>query len=243
MHFSTVPEVCWQMISSFATPPDVYNLCLSSKHFFGTTISVDDAKPAAKKKSKSGKKSQKNSKKKKNASVRASSGDKSPSPFMATRLLRSSLLSSLGRVLENSKTGITLESALALSDLPEGSALIAGSTMVQACLGVQWEDKYQRPLDVDIYCSAKAAPQVRSWMVDVGKLMFVGFKDTYLSDMTDRRVLYAVDTQIHHVEHWGSIIENIEKRGKGQIDPSALKETEYYKRTTEYGKSCQKNYV
>ena len=119
------------------------------------------------------------------------------SSVLATRLLKQSLLSSLGRVLEQSKSGITLDSALALANLPEGSALIAGSTIVAACLGVELEsDRY---IDVDVFCSAKAAPTVRSWLVEDSSCMFVGFKDTYI-DMVDDCLLYTIDTQIHHVE-------------------------------------------
>jgi len=77
-------------------------------------------------------------------------------PLLATRLLRESLLVSLGRVLTHSDTGITLESACSLADLEDGSALIAGSSIVQACLGELWGG------DVDIYTSAAAAPNVRS---------------------------------------------------------------------------------
>jgi hypothetical protein len=79
---------------------------------------------------------------------------------LATRLLRSSLLSSLGRVLGNSRSGITLDAALKMGELPEGSAVIAGSTIVAACLGKDWSN-WPRA-DVDVYCSAMAAPQVRS---------------------------------------------------------------------------------
>ncbi len=88
----------------------------------------------------------------------ASSEDKK---VLATQLLRSSLLSSLGRVLEKSNSGITLEAVLKMGDLPEGSALIAGSTIVAACLGKDWS-KWPDSADVDVYCSATAAPQVRS---------------------------------------------------------------------------------
>jgi hypothetical protein len=84
------------------------------------------------------------------------------SSVLATQLLRSSLLASLGRVLEHSESGITLEAAMSLGDLPDGSAIIAGSTMVQACLGVLWEGRYEGPPDVDIFCSADCAPLVRS---------------------------------------------------------------------------------
>ena len=91
----------------------------------------------------------------------ASSEDKK---VLATQLLRSSLLSSLGRVLEKSNSGITLEAVLKMGDLPEGSALIAGSTIVAACFGKDWSDARwpDSPGDVDVYCSAEAAPKVRS---------------------------------------------------------------------------------
>ena len=152
--FISVPQTCWELIASFATPPSVYNLALSSKHFFNTSTTVDaahDAKPA------------KATRRSTRVRDKAKSGDAnlSSAPLLATHLLRCSLLSSLGRVLEHTESGITLESALALGDLPEGSALIAGSTIAQACLGVLWEGRRDKP-DVDIFCTAKAAPDVRS---------------------------------------------------------------------------------
>ena len=64
-------------------------------------------------------------------------------------------------MLEYSESGITLDSALALADLPSASAIIAGSTIVQACLGELWGEKRSRS-DVDVLCTAKAAPKVRS---------------------------------------------------------------------------------
>ena len=79
---------------------------------------------------------------------------------LASTLLNESLRVSLGRVLQHSKSGITLESALSLSDLPEGSAVIAGSTIVQACLGELWGGC--GGCDVDVFCTAKDAPKVRS---------------------------------------------------------------------------------
>lgn len=83
--------------------------------------------------------------------------------YLASTLLHDSLLSSLGRVLQYSESGITLDSTLAL-DLPSGSAIIAGSTIAQACLGELWgEGKYNKKRsDVDVYCTAKAAPLIRS---------------------------------------------------------------------------------
>ena len=96
--------------------------------------------------------------------------------------------------------------------------------------------------------------------------MFGGFHDTYL-DVADERLLYTVDTKIHHVEKWGSIFENtivnkhsgdlegIDEYGYGYktvaeankdgagIDIETLKNTEYYKDAVKWGKNCQKEYV
>jgi len=73
--------------------------------------------------------------------------------------------------------------------------------------------------------------------------LFVGFKD-YNITIDDDRLLYTVDTKIHHVEIWGSVIENLEGiEAKGGSDLETLKNTEYYKYASEWGKNCQKNYV
>lgn len=131
--FVSLSDENWKMISSYAAPPDVYNLSLSSVHFFreATVTASSDNNSAS------------------------SAGDNKV--VLATQLLRSSLLASLGRVLEKSSSGITLDAVLKMGELPEGSALIAGSTIVAACLGEDWDSA-----DVDVYCSAQAAPQVRS---------------------------------------------------------------------------------
>ena len=120
----------WKVISSYAAPPDVYNLSLSSVHFFRETSPNNSC---------------------------ASSSAEDSKVILATQLLRSSLLSSLDRVLEKSSSGITLSAVIQMGELPEGSALIAGSSIAATCLGKEWESA-----DVDIYCSAEAAPQVRS---------------------------------------------------------------------------------
>ena len=143
--FASLPETAWHHIVTYAIPPDVYNLCLSSVHFFHE-VSVSSA-DAAKKCS---------VRRIKRLAAASSSSDKKQN-LLATNLLRTSLLSSLGHVLEVSETGITLDAVLKMGALPEGSALIAGSTIVAACLG-----KYDWKGDVDVYCSAEGAPHVRS---------------------------------------------------------------------------------
>ena len=80
--------------------------------------------------------------------------------------------------------------------------------------------------------------------------MFVGFAD-YMISMTDERLCYTVDTHIHHVEQWGSIIKNCNIDDYGTrisdegmcTDIETLKQTEYYKNMTEWGKNCQRTYV
>jgi len=134
-----------------------------------------------------------------------------------------------------------------LGELPEGSAVIAGSTMVQACLGVLWGEGGEKTYgdgksDVDIFCSAKAAPAVRSWLVEKSDCMFVGLGDTiYVCGVTSEDMVYAIDTNIHHVEHWGSISANESHLGYEESPPpdGNVKNTEYYKKVVGYGKQCQ----
>ena len=162
--FATIPDRTWEAVSAFASPPDVYQLCFTSAHFHtdpATVASDDDTNKKASGSSKIG-----SSKTKKGHS----GGNKQSSPattkskaVLATRLLRASLLSSLDRVLKKSESGITLKSALEMADLPEGSAIIAGSTMAATVLGEIWSGpNCWSKSDVDIFCTAKAAPQVRS---------------------------------------------------------------------------------
>jgi len=240
----TIPDVSWEAVAAFAAPPDVYHLCLSSAHFHTDPAAAADADGkkgsggSSKSSGSAGTKKKKGSggSKKKTKESRAS---KQP-VLLATRLLRQSLLSSLGRVLDMSDSGITLQSALELANLPEGSAIIAGSTMAAAALGEVWSGAHSwNKQDVDIFCTAKAAPQVRSWLVQSAKSMFIGFKD-YRLGMTDDSLLYTVDTKIHHVEHYGSQSENFTDRGE-DLDVETLEE--YVEATSEWGKDCQKNYV
>ncbi len=66
-----------------------------------------------------------------------------------------------------------------------------------------------------------------------------------------------VDTKIHHVEHWGSILQNINGDGYNDgraseedqemvksagsgVDIETLKATDYYKQIAGYGKNVQK---
>ena len=51
------------------------------------------------------------------------------------------------------------------------------------------------------------------WLVEKSDCMFVGLRDDYVS-LTSSDLLYTVDTNIHHVEHWGSISENEREFGR-----------------------------
>ena len=300
LSFASIPDVCWRLISSFAAPPDVYNLALSSKHFFqsgdeilvfevGAKVMICNIQSMPDLNGRSGIIVDATKEKEQVASGRIpvliAGMSKSialkpscvTSPLLATTLLRESLLSSLGRALEHSKSGITLKSVL---KLPEGS-LIAGSTMAQACLGVLWEKGSRESrkrnaclsdfapthkpgdigcddkVDVDVYCSARAAPQVRSWLVEQASCMFIGFKEPYLIDnIAHPRLVFTIDTKFHHVEHWGSIIENLQRSEEEdrmglatEVDFDCndaamdLRETDYYKERTRWGQNVQKNYV
>jgi len=77
--------------------------------------------------------------------------------------------------------------------------------------------------------------------------MFVGLRDDYVS-LTSSDLLYTVDTNIHHVEHWGSISENVGRedyrKEAESIPPDGnAKNTEYYKKVVGYGKQCQSRYI
>mmetsp|Transcript_33702 Transcript_33702/g.76077 ORF Transcript_33702/g.76077 Transcript_33702/m.76077 type:complete len:496 (+) Transcript_33702:80-1567(+) len=237
----TVPDCAWENVASFAAPSDCYNIALASKRFF-RPVSISSDAPERR----GGQKPRRKSK-------RLKSAGGAPPLLLATRMLRVSLEHNLERVLEHSRSGITLESLKKLGELPEGSAVIAGSTMVQACLGVLWGEGGEKTYrdgksDVDIFCSAKAAPAVRSWLVEKSDCMFVGLRDSgYECGATSDKMLYAVDTNIHHVEHWGSIMENVGNNeyyhhfgNEGSLPPGVdAKSTEYYKEIVGYGKQCQ----
>jgi len=67
------------------------------------------------------------------------------------------------------------------------------------------------------------------WLVEQADCMFVGINDGYI-DFVDNRLLYAVDTKIHHVESWGAFAENHEY-WLGE-------EADYHQRTTQWGKGA-----
>ena len=70
---------------------------------------------------------------------------------------------------------------------------------------------------------------MHQWLVDQANCMFVGLNDTYV-DFVCGRLLYVVDTKIHHVEKWGSFAENFEGNSSGS-------ESEYLQKTIQWGKN------
>ena len=74
--------------------------------------------------------------------------------------------------------------------------------------------------------------------------MFVGLRDDYVCGVASEEMVYSVDTNIHHVEHWGSISENVGREDRHEkaesLPPDGnVKNTEYYKKVVDYGKQCQ----
>ena len=92
---------------------------------------------------------------------------------------------------------------------------------------------------------------MKQWLVESADCMFSGFNDTYIN-LADS-MLYTVDTNIHHVESWGHISANVqddsyekddgEADGAENKDVASLKDTDYYRDSIEYGKTCQVLYV
>jgi hypothetical protein len=109
---------------------------------------------------------------------------------------------------------------------------------------------------------------VAQWLVEQANCLFSGFKD-YLITLTDTSLTYTVDTSIHHVKCWGSLLERdllerylcnkmnigcvynetreqkeeIKTKIKEGIGIAEMKNSEFYKEIASYGKNCQKNYV
>ena len=69
--------------------------------------------------------------------------------------------------------------------------------------------------------------------------MFIGVNDGYI-DFVDNRLLYAIDTKIHHVESWGSFAENFQgdsdDSGEDSDDSDEDKDkSEYRKKIVQWG--------
>ena len=163
----------FDLIAQFSSPTDSYNLALTCKRFHQpTTIQ--------------------------SSSEFSQRGGNSVNAVLATRLLRTSLLTSLERILRQGKLGLTSNGFKTFLDLTRrlprrNAVVISGSTMVQCVLGEYWDDS-----DVDIFCSAQAAPEVRTWFIKELNQLFVGGPiGSYDGILTDTFL-----NTIHHVEHY-----------------------------------------
>ena len=135
---------------------------------------------------------------------------RSATSLLSTRVLKSSLLSSLAKVLKHNDTSINLENLASLqrhltnSGLPANSFFLSGSTIVQACLGVLWEKSPNIKTDIDIFCSSDAAPIIRSWLVKAsatapGHHIFAGASFGYF----DQSHFTVDESPTSHVENFG----------------------------------------
>ena len=100
------------------------------------------------------------------------------------------------------------------------------------------------------------------WLVDSANAIFTGFHDGYI-DLVDDRLLYTVDTKIHHVESWNSIFEHFQenlegpkryfgsdrkigdaiREGTSTVTVAEIKQTDHYKEMVRWGKNVQTQYV
>ena len=156
--------------------------------------------------------------------------------LIATAMLRSSLLSSLSRVLKGHGLSPEVFSFVSMGDGMSGRVpvLLSGSTMVQTVLG---EDYYylRRPrkcvdlfdpsklsallkgsqeglqvaqyTDIDIFVAPAAASTVRTHLVSQG-MMLNGLSDSCACGYGDVPIHGNLRSDIHHVEAWGNTEEN-----------------------------------
>ncbi|EJK58862.1 hypothetical protein THAOC_20978, partial [Thalassiosira oceanica] len=126
--------------------------------------------------------------------------------LLSSRLLHTSLTTSLERVLRTGMAGLSCDQLKSFSEmaasLPPGSVVISGSSLVQAALGEKWDHT-----DVDIYCTAGAAPAVRSWLVRDARKMVLNAGDQNYPSAAVNRESGTFVTTIHHVEGYGNVPE------------------------------------
>jgi hypothetical protein len=104
-----------------------------------------------------------------------------------------------------------------------------------------------------------SSPEDATMSYTVGKFMTIWFV-TLLFESHECHLKCPLDTNIHHVEHWGPLVNNylaaqvdsysrdaftkeIEAKIAQGIDFEELRKSEYYNDILTYGKNCQKNYV
>jgi hypothetical protein len=188
MQLIDLPDEAMLIVAEFLKPPEVYRLCLTSKRFFRRVNSTTDESNAS---SKEG--------------HHHGGGGMAPGALICTKLLRFSLLQSLKRVVRHSRVGkshpMTSFSEMT-APLPRGSVIISGSTMVQCVLGDVFEDddSNNNGFDMDVFCTAAAAPAVRSWLVKEAGQFCIGACDQHIG--VDN-LAQTFMTKIHHAESYG----------------------------------------
>ena len=149
--FSDVPSEVLEVVAQYCTPPDVFNLSLTSKEFLAET----HCQPPP-------------------SSVLFKGGESHELSLM-NKLLHVSMLQSLKHTLKENRVSFRKEIDIFKSftdlanSLPPNSVAMSGSIVVQAVLGVKWEDS-----DLDVYCTIDSAPAVRSWLINDVKQVLVG---------------------------------------------------------------------
>ena len=154
--FSDVPSEVLEVVAQYCTPPDVFNLSLTSKEFLAET----HCQPPP-------------------SSVLFKGGESHELSLMK-KLLHVSMLQSLKHTLKENRVSFRKEIDIFKSftdlanSLPPNSVAMSGSIVVQAVLGVKWEDS-----DLDVYCTIDSAPAVRSWLINDVKQVLVGVHPAY----------------------------------------------------------------
>ena len=219
-----LPIDLWNLVAARSQPIEIYNLCLTSRLFHESptggfwvpalTPSEQSTRPSSAKSdlrkapsaqqgayvsSAAASSAAASSAAAKEGASAAAKGEtfhsapaavKDPYAIPATQLLRTSLLASLRSVL--GRFGVD-PCIVCSTPASAPGAVISGSTMAQVCLGENWKGA-----DLDIFCTAAAAPKVRSALVGNGKAL-AGFCDTYCGVGFFR---HEMQTEIHHVEKW-----------------------------------------
>jgi hypothetical protein len=67
--------------------------------------------------------------------------------------------------------------------------------------------------------------------------MFVGVNDTYIN-FVDNRVLFAIESNIHHVESWGTFAKNAEAALEILWREDFEDEANYRRKTIQWGENA-----
>lgn len=189
------PDEIWYKISSYCTPVDIQNLCLTNDRFHNKTYLESPSSC--------------------NFGINVLH-DTTHYKSLSHALLSKTLLNNLARVLQNNTCHPHIVSTSGppynehcevissfiemTNNLPRRSVVISGSSMVQTILGLDWKDS-----DVDIYCTAESATVVRSWITNKANQILANVKEGYLQS----KVFPDLDPGIDHVEQYVSMTENV----------------------------------